>query len=53
MGGTEQGGGETKILKRRTSWFKGWVPLKGGGGTVTPLQNKAGVEKEAGAGVCE
>ena len=25
-GGTEQRGGDTKILKRRASWVKGWVP---------------------------
>ena len=25
-GGTEKRGGETKILKRRQSWVKGWVP---------------------------
>ena len=24
--GTEKRGGETKILKRGTSWVKGWVP---------------------------
>ena len=28
--GTEQRGGDTKILKRETSWVKLWVPLKRG-----------------------
>ena len=31
-GGTEKRGGETKFLNRGTSYVKGWVPSKGGGG---------------------
>ena len=30
-------GGETKILKKKASWVKGWVLLKKGG-AGTPLQ---------------
>ena len=38
-GGTEKRGGQTKILKRRTSWIKGWVPYKGGAGIPLPTMS--------------
>ena len=36
MGGTENKGGQTKILKREASWVKGWVPQEGGAAILFP-----------------